>query len=372
MRTLVGHGHRQRQHGQALVIAALSFTALLAMFGLVIDAGNAFVQQRGTQNGADSAALAGATVMVENMGGSPQNDAAVLTAVQASMSSNHSKLSSAWYVDWNGADVGTVGQALDGAIPSTAAGVHVRADRTFGTYVSGIVGISSLNVGADATARAGTLAGGPGLPLTFSVNISDCAGNGSIIIGTNPWPTVSLATAMADRGVGQYEAIVPLCKTGPGGVGWVETGCPGNLQYQIDHSCNVTYSIPTWLQTSTGNPNNVDLSSWDGTMVLIPLFDGTCRSVPTSGLLGDCTNPGNGSNLYYHIPKFAEFYVDHTYIQGNNNPECNSAPGSPPAGGNGSNGCLKGWFIRYVEAGPVIPFNPNNDNGTALGVQLIQ
>ena len=372
MQALVGHGHRRGQQGQALVVAMLAFTALLAMCGLVVDAGNAFAQQRGTQNAADSAALAGATVMVENLGGSPKNDADVLTAVEASVSSNHSTLSSAWYVDWNGANVGTVGQATSGAIPSTAAGVHVRGDRTFSTYISGILGINSLNVGADATAVAGALAGGPGLPLTFSINISDCAGNGQIIIGTDPWPEVSLDTAKADRGVGTYEAIVPLCKTGPGGVGWVDiVGCPGNLQYRIDHPCDVTFDIPTWLPTDTGNANNVDLSAWDGKVILIPLFDGTCRTVPASKLIGDCTDPGNGNNLYYHIPKFAEFYVDATYIQGNNNPECNSAPGSPPAGGNGSNGCLKGWFVGYVKAGPVAPFNPGSNTG-ALGVQLIK
>ncbi len=52
--------------------------------------------------------------------------------------------------------------------------------------------------------------------MTFSVNISDCAGNGNIVIGTGPWPLVDLATAQADKGVGNYEAIVPLCKVGPG------------------------------------------------------------------------------------------------------------------------------------------------------------
>ena len=48
--------------------------------------------------------------------------------------------------------------------------------------------------------------------------------------------------------------------------------------------------------------NGNDLSGWDGTIVLIPLFDGTCRSVPSGGALADCSNPGNGNNLYYHIP----------------------------------------------------------------------
>ena len=57
------------------------------------------------------------------------------------------------------------------------------------------------------------------LPITFSINTTDCAGNGNIQIGTDLWPIVDLATARADIGTGTYEAIYPLCKVGPGGVG---------------------------------------------------------------------------------------------------------------------------------------------------------
>ena len=88
-----------------------------------------------------------------------------------------------------------------------------------------IVGINSLTSGASAMAWAGTLkglcpasAGCPMLPITFSINISDCRGNGALNIGSGPWPLVDLATAQADI-TGQYEAdIVPTCKVGPGGV----------------------------------------------------------------------------------------------------------------------------------------------------------
>jgi Flp pilus assembly protein TadG len=368
MRHHSGFSGRRNERGQVMVFAVLFFVAMLAMTGLIIDGGNAFVQQRGAQNGSDAAALAGATVMVQNMGGAPRTDADVVAAVEASLASNGTTLSEATYVNWAGATVGTVGQG--GAIPSTAAGVHVAGTRSFGTYVAGVIGITSLTVSADATAVAGTLSGGPALPVVFSVNISDCAGNGEIMIGSNAWPTLSLADAKADVGVGQHEAIVPLCKTGPGGVGWIETGCPGNLQQQIDNPCDVSWDIPTWLRTSPGNPNNIDLSNWDGKIVLIPLFDGTCRSKPSSGALADCTDPGNGTNLWYHIPYFVAMLVDHSYIQGNNNPECNHAPGSPPAGGNGSNGCVKGWFIEYVYSGPVTPYT-GGGNPSVLGVQLI-
>jgi Flp pilus assembly protein TadG len=381
MKTVNDRRRRGGQRGQAIVIMALAFVGILTMTSVIVDGGNAWAQQRATQNASDAAALAGATVMVQNLAGVAKTNHDVYTAIQTSLTQNVASLASADYVAWDHSVVGPVTDNAN-AIPPTAAGVNVHGTRNFSTYLAGIVGIHTLDTGAEATAVAGTLQGicsadsGCGvLPVTFSVNVEDCSGTGAILahIGVE-WPVVGIDTARADKGVGRYEGIYPLCKNGPGGVGWLDFGCPGNLQQQIANPCNVSFDLPTWIHTSPGNPNSVDneMNLYDDKIVLIPLFDGTCRSVPNSGLLADCTNPGNGNNLYYHIPKFVAMLLDHAYIQGNNHPECNSAPGGPPVGGNGSNGCLKGWFIRYVTQGPVGQFDPNQDQGAALGVQLIK
>ena len=55
--------------GQVLVIVAVGMVAFIAMVGLVIDGGNAWGQQRETQNGADSAAKAGTTVIQQMLTG---------------------------------------------------------------------------------------------------------------------------------------------------------------------------------------------------------------------------------------------------------------------------------------------------------------
>ena len=171
-------------------------------------------------------------------------------------------------------------------------------------------------------------------PVTFSVNVSDCAGNGNIQIGTDLWPLVTLEQARADVGVGALEAIYPLCKVGPGGVGWLDMGCGGQLSDQILNPCNKAFDLPTWIHTSTGNPNSVEseMNTYIGKVILIPLFDSTCKTIPASGLPADCTDPGNGNNLYYHIPKFVSMLLDRAYIQGNNRPDCNGAPGTPGRG----------------------------------------
>jgi hypothetical protein len=150
-------------------------------------------------------------------------------------------------------------------------------------------------------------------------------------------------------------------------------GCGGNLANQITSPCNKAFDIPTWIHTSPGNPNSVEseMNTYAGKVVLIPLFDATCRDIPASGLTQDCTDPGNGNNLYYHIPKFVAMLLDRAYIQGNNRPDCNGAPGTP-IGGNGGTSCLKGWFVEYVIQGPVGEFDPDDDNGAVLSIQLIR
>src|SRR5262245_32650763 len=66
------HGSTERttSRGQILPLVAISMVALLALLALIIDGGNAWVQQRVTQNGSDSSAVAGASVLAQKLGGS--------------------------------------------------------------------------------------------------------------------------------------------------------------------------------------------------------------------------------------------------------------------------------------------------------------
>jgi hypothetical protein len=217
------------------------------------------------------------------------------------------------------------------------------------------------------------------MPVTFSIPISTCDGSSKPLRMGVDWPIVGLDIAKADTS-GQYESIVPLCKNGPGGVGWLDMGCGGTIKQQIDDPCNGSYEIPLWLKTSTGNVNAVEsnVNNYAGQVILIPMFDSTCRDIPSTGLPADCTDPGNGNNLYYHIPRFAKFLLDRAYIQGNNNAACNSAPGTPYIGGNGGTSCFKGWFVRYIMQGRVGGWDDCNSTNVAdclepiLGIQLVR
>jgi hypothetical protein len=375
---------RRAQRGQAMAVMTIGLSLSVLAAGMVVDGGNAMTQQRATQNATDSAVLAGATVIVEKLGGATRDDDDVHEAMEEAFADNGAVMASAQYIDFEHNVVGTVGSG--GSIPADAWGVKASGERTFPTLLAGFAGMSSMTAGADATALGGALRGvcsaldGCGvMPMTFSIPITTCDGtNRPLRIGVD-WPIVGLQTALADRGTGRYQSIVPLCKNGPGGVGWLEMGCGGNLRDQIQSPCNGPFDIPTWIQTSTGNVNSVEsaINAYSGTLILVPMFDATCRDVPSSGLPADCTDPGNGNNLWYHIPRFAYFLLDQSYIQGGNHAACNSAPGQPFVGGNGGTSCVKGWFIRYVMQGPVGGFEPCDGNDPdclepTLGVQLVR
>jgi hypothetical protein len=95
-------------------------------------------------------------------------------------------------------------------------------------------------------------------------------------------------------------------------------------------------------------------------------------------LPADCTDPGNGSNLYYHIPRFANFILHEAHIQGNDHPACNEGPGQPFVGGNGQTSCFKGWFVRYIHHGKVGNWDECDASVATecieplLGVQLVR
>jgi len=389
-------GHRRsrdREGGQALVFVALSMTVILAATAMVLDGGNAMAQQRETQNAADAAALAGAVVLAQDMGGDDQTDSDVRTAMLQSFNRNDTAMGTSYYLDQDYLIVGTVGRG--GAIPSDAVGIQVLGNRTFDTYLAGVVGMNQMTSGAGATAMAGALrsicsaANGCGVaPVTFSIPITSCDGTSRPLrIGVD-WPLVSEDVARADTS-GQYMSIVPLCKNGPGGVGWLDmsdespdadpsVSC-GNLAHQITTPCNGPFDIPTWFHTASGDANNVESemnAKYQDKLMLVPMFDATCRDIPSTGLPADCSDPGNGNNLYYHIPRFADFLLDEAYITGNDSVPCNSTPGTPLIGGNGGTSCFKGWFVRYIMQGKVGGWDDCEEATIAeclepiLGVQL--
>lgn len=371
---------RTREGGQAIVMLVLSLVGLLAMTGVVVDGGNAWAEQRQTQNAADSAAEAGTVILAQWFAGAsaPNTtyagtcpttttnawDLGVCRAVYGAAASNGIAITTAYYTNYNGlTNLGTVG---GGSLPAGAQGIRALGQKQFGTYFARVVGIIQFSAGAEATAVVGTITTycPPGaicgtLPVTFPIQTSTCAGNGTLQVGTDPWPVTTDFTA-------DNESIVPLCKNGPGSVGWLQWPCETQngttgLIDEITNPCNADITLPAWIPTYTGNTNDPAvesaLNAYHNQLVWLPEFDNT---------------RGNGNGLEYHIVQFQAFELDTAYISGNNHPACNSAPGGPYVDGNGSNGCIKGWWTKAIMTGSVQIGGITQGTNQTLGVQLIR
>ncbi len=425
-----------RQAGQALPLMILVLVALIAMSGAVIDGGNLMANQRGTQNGTDAAAEAGAIVLARRMAGSVEPgggwDAAVQAAITASAAANGITVTGAYYTDICGIPLkadgtasltfaGTydfstakiVGQGLPTPTSTTpdcpsrtvgpVAGVIVLGHREVTTYFSGIVGIRTLGTDTQTTAAAGflqeTCAASEGeacgmLPIALPVNWSTCGNNNSLQDEGSQW--------VAD---GKRVYIVPLCSNGPGNVGYIDwtppSGGTAELIASVTNPSNPAVSLPSWQYiASTGNVNSSDLETairaYDGQVVLVPEFDLTCS--PSHGQTPDSTVPvintapnygcpagdlyGQGATQWYRIPSFTHFRLCSASIT-----RCHSAgydhgiylAGSNPicngAGGNGATACLIGTFESIIRTGTIgaAPQGGwNTSNSKAIGIQIIK
>jgi hypothetical protein len=361
---------RPREQGQILALFAIGLLAVVTMVALVLDGGNAFAQQRMTQNGTDAAANAGAVVLAQNLGGATHSDQDVLDTINAVASENEISVLEAEYTDVNGVPIGeTVGDNGGGNPPVGASGVAVTAKRDFDTFVARIINLDSFSAITSATAitgfRSGTCTISTGcvlLPVTVPITVLECDGSNdpAPVVPPTHWPT-------------NLVVVLPLCKNGPGNVGWLDWtptgGGTSELITNIQTPNNPPIDLPSWQYiTQTGNVNSKGvedaLRAYDGQVVLFPIFDSTCDSQPTGSGVADCP-PGNtggkGSNQWYHLPEVAAFqmcsptvsgcgsFTHGAYVNGSN-PICDT--------GNGSTSCLVGKFVNFITEGTVGPISP--------------
>jgi len=407
--TMPNFTDRLAQRGQVIVIVALAITALLTALALVIDGGNAYAQQRRTQNGVDAAAEAGATQLARGIVGVAITDADVKTAVDLTAAANGiTSVDSAEYTNKAGDSLGNVG---DGSIPADTQGVKVGGSRDFATYIAGVVGMPQWTASAEATAITGYAEEsgyGGVIPLTFPILLTQCeSGGGPAKLYfpddgiVDPPDNPAFATSWP---FGPNNRIaIPLCSNGPGNVGWIDWDAPNGgaseIAAEIRTPGNPPISTPRWYEvTETGGITSLDddMDTWEGKDITLPIFHaepddpgtagvdetliGTCDAQPADPRndLNDCAPADVGANGqgWYFLVTFATFHLEHSYIQGNFEAECNdpalASPASPIGTGNKVDNCLIGYFKDEVIAsnmtvGDTTPWS----EFTPLAIQLI-
>jgi hypothetical protein len=355
---------QEAERGQILVIVAAGLLVLVAFIGLIIDGGQAWTQQRSMQNGTDAAAHAGAVVIGQRLGGATRTDADVRNAIENTRLANNIQVPAAYYTDYLGNMLtpsgGTTGSETvaarvgGGTVPPLTQGVRAIGRRTFDTLIAGVVGISQWTASGDATAVAGpptSIAAGGLLPVTFPVNQIQCDGSNN----------VEYVTPIREYVAG-VRYIFPLCKNGPGNIGWLDWvppyGGASELAAAVLTPSNPAIDLPSWqgiAQTGGISSSTLEsaLQSYVGQTASILLFDSTCNILPTGTAVGDCPPPnvgGTGTNQWYHVPKMMSLTVEAVYTNGN--PDDPSDPGAAPCAPYGRR-CMIGTITAFATEGTV-------------------
>jgi len=359
---------RSRDRGQILILFAVAGTLVILGLGLVVDGGYALAQKRASQNASDFAALAGARIVSEWIGGDTSNgtDANVKLAIQNTLNINGATpvtfgaAGGPMYVNKNGAIVPSAGSPAsyvgNGTIPAGAVGVKVTSSRTWTPFFLGVAGVSNWSAAADATAKGGWHAGGPS-GIIFPAAIA------SSYFTTYPYcpgPPGTISNVPTDPCYPQH--LTPGNLNVPGGFGWLKFGATGKctgygLGMDPNNGCDES---AVFLNGEIGPPAN---SYGCCTDVKLPGSADKIGSLPGNKADADCTYyvtnniivtvpvwdtaGGTGANAWYHIIGFAGF-------------ELTGCPGGKD---------ITGVWKRIVSVGPVT--DTPGSGFSSLGVQLI-
>jgi Flp pilus assembly protein TadG len=153
-----------RQGGQAIVLFALSLVGLLAMSGLVLDGGGAYVQRRGGQDAADLASVAGATAYANSFAGGGTQTQATTNADTVAR-----QIATANGYTTNAGQGEAVNVTVSAAALSGQTLVTVSITKPHLNAFATVIGQPSWDVTTDATASVGFPNGAKGaMPVIFN------------------------------------------------------------------------------------------------------------------------------------------------------------------------------------------------------------
>lgn len=333
------------ERGQSIVIVTLLFIGAVAMLGLVLDGGNAYLQRRRMQNAADGAALAGAIKLANPGTLTGRNlECAIRFEIERFATSNGAPGPNplpncgtnnpnviAQFITDNAIPRGYVGDV--GSVPSDAKGISVTVRSTFNTFFLGVVNLSTGAVSAPAKASivTGFLQSPESIqPLSIPCNqarLRDCfqfnttydiyEGAGSGSFGWLSWNGQTDAGYVADMLNPNMNMLGGY--TDPKGI------CPA-ANVAVSHN-----GVQCWVRGLTGvtNSSNIraQLEIWKARGLSNP-------PIPMTIIIYD-TSEASGSNSIYRIKGFAAFtLLDYSL----------------------SSKWIKGRFIEYTVPGkPCIP-----------------
>ncbi|MDI6858747.1 MAG: hypothetical protein QME71_10590 [Dehalococcoidia bacterium] len=209
MRSLIRKGLR-RERAQILTLTAVLVTAVMGFTALAVDMGIFMRDLRDAQNDVDAAVLAGAQELLSD----PPNTAAAADKAREWATRNG--------VQPEHFDCCTFSDANGDGVTDT---ISARVDRSSGTFFARVLGLTSLPVEREATARVVHSAGGPICPWGILGDPNDLDPSDGTYLGVEPGEVYVMKTMTGLQVEGNFR-ILDLGQTGTNGyVALIMAGC---------------------------------------------------------------------------------------------------------------------------------------------------
>ncbi|MBI5033919.1 MAG: hypothetical protein HZB51_25650 [Chloroflexi bacterium] len=348
----------KREEGQSIIIVAAGLVALIALMAMVVDAGNAYVQRRQTQNAIDAASQAGTIALAKALRDSSVHYGDIDSAVRA-------------YAGANGLDktkikVYFVGQDAAGnkvIIPNpvasygntsvnktinyngtvyTLVGVQAEGTKNFPTFFAGLIGFKDMDVAANGASYA---------------RCGACSGNGlfPIVVAAGLFDNLPAPPPTEQSNKSYYYTIWEnkknMAGVSAGNFGYIQW--PGNqpsattLAYNMDNAENYVSGIWQVGDSVSGDPG---ISA--GTAVMDALarrVSGPLSSFVTLPVYDTFSDSGN--NRTYRIKGFARFRLTCYHFSNSAGGSGGSCQGSYGPGDKFIQAQLQAWIDPQANGG---------------------
>jgi hypothetical protein len=397
---------RERERGSVALIVAILFGTgvLLGCAALAIDVGSISAERRQLQNSSDAVALAAAMDCVRDATCPTKDDPDLVGLANDNAEDDATRIARA--VDdtppicGKGPGLpdclpvsGKLGDCVDpasGTMPGKYVRVYTQTEATDGsTILPYFFGQAVVGDGSTGTTQqtCSTVGWGPigSMTATLPVTFSSCewwrATGGDPLnpdSGTYPpnppYPPYPVGFERTIYLQDKSPTPDPGCESFnghdiPGGFGWLDDG---------DSDCQAQVTTAGWAHVNTGNmvPGSCStllnsLVSSGKPVLYVPVYD--CMRPTDPGVqpdpswTGDYCKQGNGSNAYYHIAGFAQFYLTGWYLSGGS--KASPVTGVKPC--SGGSRCLSGFFLKGLVPQAEISTDPTTPSFGLDAIQMV-
>lgn len=290
---------RTDERGAVSVIVAIMLVALIGFAAIAVDVSMMYAERTQLHNGADAAALAIAQKCAKSTADADCISTSSLAAGLANRNANDS------FTNLKSVAIDQTGRTVAVTAGSQEAG---KTPNQVSLFFARVLGISSAEVNASASAQWGTPSKGPAiLPLAIAYCKLDIPAGGTT------------------GSVQVLEQSVNGCGGLPGGFGWVTTS---GTKCSITMTAGQSSNSGIWFASDPGASapticTAADFNQMNDQTVLLPLYD---------------LATGTGSSGKYYVKGFAAFHVTGYHF----------ADINWTTGGNIQNKTIRGYFVKFV------------------------